>query len=130
MDETPHNIPFGHEETDASVDPILLTGAGLALLAAFSFALVFGIFRFLQAHPTPATAENPMASQQPRFPSEPRIEEHPAMDMQTFRAQEDSTLANYGWVDKKSGVVRIPIERAMELQLQRGFPTRQEAPKK
>jgi len=39
-------------------------------------------------------------------------------------------LSTYGWTDKNAGVVRIPIDRAMELQLERGFPTRKETPKR
>jgi hypothetical protein len=35
------------------------------------------------------------------------------------RAQEEAWLESYGWVDKPSGVVRIPIERAMELMVER-----------
>jgi hypothetical protein len=35
-------------------------------------------------------------------------------------------LHGYGWVNEAGGVVHIPIERAMELTLQRGLPTRAE----
>ena len=47
--------------------------------------------------------------------------------LKTLREQDAAALTTYGWVDKKAGVVRIPIDRAMELQLERGFPTRKEA---
>jgi hypothetical protein len=33
-------------------------------------------------------------------------------------------LEGYGWVDREAGVVRLPIERAMALVLERGLPTR------
>jgi hypothetical protein len=36
-------------------------------------------------------------------------------------------LVGYGWVDREAGIVRLPIERAMELLLERGLPTRPEA---
>jgi hypothetical protein len=41
--------------------------------------------------------------------------------------QEEKTLHSYGWVDQRAGVVRIPIDRAMELVAQRGLPTRPQA---
>ena len=41
--------------------------------------------------------------------------------------QEEQTLHSYGWVDQQAGVVRIPIDRAMELLAQRGLPTRPQA---
>ena len=37
-------------------------------------------------------------------------------------------LHSYGWVDKKGGVVRIPIDQAMTLLLQRGLPARKANP--
>ena len=39
--------------------------------------------------------------------------------------RKNSILSTYGWTDKKAGVVRIPIDRAMELQLERGLPNTQ-----
>jgi hypothetical protein len=36
--------------------------------------------------------------------------------------KEDLLLDHYTWVDKSQGKVRIPIERAMELIVQRGLP--------
>src|SRR5205085_343350 len=31
-------------------------------------------------------------------------------------------LQSYGWVDANAKIVHVPIERAMELSLQKGFP--------
>jgi len=44
-------------------------------------------------------------------------------------AQEDAekALNTYAWVDKNKGVVRIPIDRAMELIAQRGLSTTPQA---
>ena len=39
-----------------------------------------------------------------------------------------ANLHNYGWVDQKAGVVRIPIDRAMTLLLQKGLPARKATP--
>ncbi|MEO7415201.1 MAG: hypothetical protein ABIZ81_17800 [Opitutaceae bacterium] len=35
-----------------------------------------------------------------------------------LRKKEDELATKYGWVDQKSGVVRLPIERAVELTVQ------------
>jgi hypothetical protein len=48
----------------------------------------------------------------------------PEDDLAALRAQEDDQLNHYGWIDKKAGIVRIPIERAMELTAARGLPVR------
>jgi hypothetical protein len=41
------------------------------------------------------------------------------------RAEEQEKLSSYGWVEPNAGVVRIPVERAMELLAERGLPTRE-----
>jgi len=44
--------------------------------------------------------------------------------LQRFRDNEDAKLNGYGWVDQNGGVVRIPIDRAKTLLLERGLPVR------
>jgi len=115
----------GHEIRDAKIGPLILIAAGLAITVAIVGVFIYGIFQYLGAHPPASIQANPMAAGA-QIPPAPRIEEHPAIEIQQLHAQEEQTLSTYGWVDKKAGVVRIPIDRAMELQLQRGFPTRKE----
>ncbi len=58
-----------------------------------------------------------------KFP-QPRLETDERREINDFREHEEETLHSYGWVDQQGGVVRIPIDRAMELLAQRGLPTR------
>jgi len=122
--------PIGHEGPDADIWPIVLTGIGLALTVLVVGVIVYGIFRYLETHPITSVQSNPMAVFDSQIPPAPRIEEHPAIEIQELHAQEDQMLSTYGWIDKNKGVVRIPIDRAIELQLQRGFPTRKEPAQK
>ena len=52
----------------------------------------------------------------------PSLQTQPFRDLYLLRDDEAKKLDRYGWVDKDGGVARIPVERAMELMLQRGFP--------
>lgn len=45
-------------------------------------------------------------------------------DIVHLREREDRMLTTYGWVDEKKGVVRLPVEVAMEQALAQGFPER------
>jgi hypothetical protein len=63
---------------------------------------------------------------QSAFPS-PKLEEDERGQLDDIRRNEDKTLYSYGWVDEKAGTVHIPIERAMDLLVQRGLPVRRQA---
>ena len=45
----------------------------------------------------------------------PRLQVDDEADLAALRAEEAAKLKGYHWVDRKAGVVRIPIERAMHL---------------
>ena len=55
----------------------------------------------------------------------PRLQVSPPVDLQAFRAREETILTTYGWVNPTSGTVRVPIDQAMLLLVQQGLPTRQ-----
>ena len=57
-----------------------------------------------------------------KFPN-PRLETDEIHELRDFREGEEKNLYTYGWVDQNAGTVHIPIERAMELIVQRGLPT-------
>jgi hypothetical protein len=57
------------------------------------------------------------------FP-QPRVQTDDGnQDVATLHAREDLYLDHYTWVDASHSAVRIPIERAMELIVERGLPT-------
>jgi hypothetical protein len=63
---------------------------------------------------------------QTAFP-EPRLEDDERTQLNGTRMKEEQTLYSYGWVDQQAGTVHIPIERAMDLLVQRGLPVRPQA---
>lgn len=58
-----------------------------------------------------------------RFPH-PQLQTNPPSDLNDYLKAKNQELTTYGWVDRKNGVVRIPIEQAMDLFLSRGAPVR------
>src|SRR5215469_13742874 len=60
------------------------------------------------------------------FP-QPRLETDERGQIRQFRLSEEQRLQSYGWVDQNAGIIRIPIDRAMDLIAQRGLPTRPQA---
>jgi len=47
----------------------------------------------------------------------------PDYEMKEVEQQWRRDLSSYGWINKNSGTVRIPIDEAERLLLQRGVPT-------
>jgi len=121
-------VELHHEESDVNIGAIFGFGAGLMVVAAVASLVVYVLFGFFDARARlGAPAEYPLAvAQEDRVPPEPRLQTNPREDLSDLRAKEDQILGSYGWVDKNAGVVRIPIDAAMKLTLERGLPARQE----
>ena len=110
---------------DADVNIRAVFGFGIALfvVAAVIHLLVWVLFGFFAGETATSTAAPPAITAAPdRVPPEPRLQTNPREDLRELRAHEDEVLNSYGWVDKNAGVARIPIDEAMKLTLQRGFP--------
>jgi hypothetical protein len=123
-----HDEPAArHEESDVNVRGVLGFAAGLlvtAVLIQFMVWLLFVYFNGREA--ARVVPEYPLAAgEQTRVPPEPRLQTNPREDLRALRAREDAVLNSYGWVDKTAGVVRIPIDEAIKLTVQRGLPVRQ-----
>jgi hypothetical protein len=54
-----------------------------------------------------------------QFPS-PRVQTHQAEQLQELLAAQRRQLTGYAWADQNKTLVRVPIERAMEIIAQRG----------
>lgn len=129
MSET-HNIPThtgngrGHEATDANVSAVTKFGIGLAIISAVVLVLMVWLQSFFGGQTKRSTPPPSPFMAERQLPPGPRLQVEPAKDLDEVRAAEDSVLNSYGWVVRHAGVVRIPIDRAIELVVQRGLPVR------
>ena len=116
-----------HETSDVNIRAIFGFGAGLIAVALLINLMTYVLFRYFEAREgRPVTAQYPLAvGQEGRVPPEPRLQTDPRQDLADLRAREHETLTTYGWVDRNAGIVRIPIDEAMKLTLERGLPSRQ-----
>jgi hypothetical protein len=118
-----NDSPGGYERRDAQLKPVALFTVVLMLLLALLSAAMVWVFDFFDERETRADrSPHPMA--QPSDPPAPRLQRETSADLNAHRERERLLTTQYEWVDRTSGVVRIPVERAMELTLERGLPTR------
>lgn len=125
MKGTEHTHGGGYEQRDVKVSFLayVVVGLFLLMLAGMGVSWWFEGWtasgRRAQDVPLP-----PVAASLPAQPPEPRLQVAPATDLAHIRAEEEALLDRYEWIDPKSGLVRIPIDRAIELVAARGLPAR------
>lgn len=126
---TPAEI-VGHEQSDAELGPLVRFAIFLAAIVFVCATLVVGLYKFLDAREIAEKAGRyPLAEGVTRpLPPRPRLQTYPFDDIKAFRGDEDRVLEHYGWVDKNAGVVRIPVERAIDVLAEKGLPYRSAAP--
>jgi hypothetical protein len=122
--ETPPGSTYEH--TDAHVGPMVKFGIWLVISTIIVSVGLAAMYWLLIRESTDRadTQRYPMAVNAPaRQPAEPRLQQFPRNEIYEFRMREEAELHSYGWVDKDAGTVRIPIEDAMRLMLDRGLLT-------
>jgi hypothetical protein len=127
----------GYERRDISVAGILYFLLGLLVFGALAYGVAAVLYSYLDKRSNAEQAPvNPLVTSAPAdtrhissdypqnaFPT-PKLEEDERGQLNGIRLHEEQTLSTYDYIDKNSGTVRIPIDRAMDLIAQRGLPVR------
>ena len=119
-----HAQDVGHETRDISVTVVIWFGVGLIVSAIAIYVAIAGLYRHFARQTSSREPTSRIALKTSMVVPPPQLQVNPTIDFEQFRAAEDAQLNSYGWVDKRAGVIRIPIERAMDLIAERGLPTR------
>jgi len=116
-------------DRDINVRGVVWTGLALVAVALVVHLLIWWLLRGFGSFDdkrdvrlTPIERASPQAP-----PPEPRLQVSPVDDMGAMREEEDRRLQTAGWVDRQQGVVRVPIDVAMEEILRRGVSAAQPA---
>lgn len=107
-----HNSDVDFERADADPKLIVSIGVGIAVFVAL-VPLSIPVF-FPQVHQR-VEAKPPAISD-----AAPRLAVHPRDDLARFKGAEEGVLHGYAWIDRDSGIIRIPINHAMEILAKRG----------
>jgi hypothetical protein len=141
------NPDVAHEESDVSVRPLLWFVGGLTAFTIIVCVVVLLMFTYFQRREESQELEaSPLARQgAERLPPEPRLQLAPGFGVKTddgqvhdlsYQAKTDRVpqpqseyltvrdewrreMEDYGWADQQAGTVRVPVEQAMQLYLQR-----------
>lgn len=112
------SIAAGYELKDTNPRPLIFATAGVFALLALSFVLIAGLLFVTGGNPTDTS--NLVEETSVQLPPEPRLEQNPNIDGDRIVLESARQLEGYGWVQQRDGRARIPIERSMELLVERG----------
>lgn len=141
------NPDVAHEESDVAVRPLLWFVGGLTvftLITCLAMLLLFEFFRGREE--SEELAPSPLARQgAERLPPEPRLQLAPGWEVEMNGKRQDLSytaantgyvpqpwsewllvneawqrqLNDYGWADQQAGTARVPVNRAIDLYLER-----------
>jgi hypothetical protein len=123
----------GFERRDLRPATVFLFLVGLAVGCIVVTFAIWVAYSLTNSYVAARQTKNPLvqaevdtrkvtASQINKF-AQPRLEINERTEINQFRLHEEQQLNSYDWVDQPAGVVRIPIDRAMQLLAERGLPT-------
>ncbi len=146
-EETMNHGHSGHgtefEREDLSARGVFIFMIGLAIVGLVIYFIISGMYSFLDKYEraqmttaSPLSTSTEVASRKIDFgPGQgdyverkfkengaPLLENDEKGQFHDFLWKQEEQLNSYGWVDEKSGVAHIPIERAMQLTVERGLP--------
>lgn len=122
--QTPPTAP-GYETRDVNTRGILYFVIGLFVLLVFSLVSMRWLFGYFSETQPLGPAASPFTNSR-NLPMEPRLQIQPEQDLIRVRTTQEDALNSYGWVDRANGIVRIPIDRAMDLIVERSLPVRRQ----
>lgn len=115
----------GHDVNEVDIKAVSSVGLlSLAVVAGSMIAMYGLLVVFLNLEARKDVTPLPVAVQGERQPPAPRLQVTEPRDLASYRSEKETTLTSFGWVDKAAGTVHIPISKAKELVLKRGFPAR------
>ena len=131
-----HETEFEHE--DLGTRGIFAFMIGLVVSGVVIYFIIVGMYSFLDRYErsqmvtasplvTPPDGMSRVMTQDEvdklfKENGAPMLETNERGQFRDFLMDQEGQLNSYGWVDEKAGVAHIPIERAMELMVQRGLP--------
>lgn len=108
----------GYELRDVNPRLPLYVALGVLILLPLVFLFITGAFA-LRGEIALSTRVEDFFEGVLSEPRTARLQASPDADLARMRAISKEGLNGYGWIDREAGIVRIPIERAMDLYVQR-----------
>lgn len=118
-DRTSTHLPPPSPGTEVNFPVIIKIAIALVILAVIVHLFLWWLFFQLKAREAlQDQALSPVANRGQQVPPWPRLQVSEPKGLEEMRQKEDAVLNEYGWVDKKAGIARVPVNEAVKLYLQ------------
>jgi hypothetical protein len=143
-----HEVPASddYEKSDARIGPIIKFVVWLGVSAAIVLVAMYLMLEAMKKLPLPNSDRDlhPLALEREAPPVPPRLEMKPGVhkdvegrlidenaadkpfttDMiQSWKKRWNEQLTQYAVIDAQAKIYRVPVDRAMEIALKKGFPS-------
>jgi hypothetical protein len=114
------SIAAGYEVADAKARPLVYSTIAIFIIIFLALALMAGLLFIAGSAPSDTSNTINPTEAAIQLPPEPRLEQNPQNDSERRVAEAAERLEQYGWVAQRDGIAHIPVERSMELLLEKG----------
>lgn len=118
------NEEKSYETRDFTLRAVGFFFGGVLLLGIVAIIGMFGLIRMMTERQGVGGASVVAEPDPAQAPPVPRLQITPVEELRQMRAEEESQLQSYSWIDREKGVAAIPIDRAMELLVERDAQAR------
>jgi hypothetical protein len=108
-----------HQGTDVRISAVFKSALGFVVVFALIHVGIWLFYRYFRSEDMQRDVRRTFVESKPPVPPEPRLQVSPEADLQNYLQQQRQALTSYGWISRPEGRVRIPIDRAMELVVER-----------
>ncbi len=117
-----HQSGGRHEQKDVDVLGLGMIAALLLVAIVVCLLVSGGVLHFFnRTRAAEESSRPPVAEGVRKFPP-PALIKQPGKESRDAQAREQAELNSYRWVDRPAGMVRIPVERAMQIIVVQGLP--------
>ena len=120
---TQHGVETGQIDREINVRSIVWMGVALVVVTLVVHLLIWGLLRGFDKlddrRDVPLTPIEASSPQPQDFPL-PRLQTTPEQDLRVIREEEDRLLGRASWVDRQGGVMRVPVDVAIDVIARRG----------
>jgi hypothetical protein len=92
--------------------------ASLVIVAVIQVG-IWAMYQYLRTQDQRRNVSRTFLDVAPPVPPEPRLQVNPQQEFQQYLRGQQETLKSYAWTSRAEGRVRIPIDRAMELVVEK-----------